>query len=178
MKESLYKYINPPSGFSFFYCFKQVFVCLLILFVQLWPCSATEAGQNTLQYIKGIRTDGHVEFINSEGKIIASISVEIADTPEALRKGLMWRTGMDDTMGMLFIFENADSKAFWMKNTLTPLDIIFVSESGGVINIAANTKPMSTTRYKSNGPVKYVVEVIAGFCARHGVVEGTVINIK
>lgn len=176
LKESQYTYIIPPSGFSFLCGFKRISVLMLILLVPLWPYPAAETNQKTPPYIKGIRADGLVEFISSEGKIVASISVEIADTPETRRRGLMWRTGIDDTVGMLFIFENVDYLSFWMRNTPTPLDIIFISEQGQIINIAADTVPMSTSGYTSQRPAKYVVEVMAGFCKRYGIVQGTQIQ--
>lgn len=155
--------------------FKRILAFILVVSIQYVFCSVVEAG-NTHRHIEGIRTDGHVEFINSEGNAIASINVEIADTKKARGTGLMQRTGLDNTMGMLFIFGDVDHRAFWMVNTPTPLDIIFVSEAKQVINIATNTKPMSKTVYHSKGPVKYAIEVVAGFCARNDIQVGTRIN--
>jgi uncharacterized membrane protein (UPF0127 family) len=120
--------------------------------------------------------DGGVDFINSEGAILASIAVEIADTPQTRRLGLMWRTGLDDTVGMLFIYNDAVERGFWMHNTPTALDIVFISENGRVIRIAADTVPMSDTMHFSRGPAKFVVEVAAGFCKRYGIVEGVVMK--
>ena len=126
----------------------------------------------------GIRADGRLDFINSEGRVLVSIAIEIADTPQARATGLMGRTGLNDSAGMFFVHDKAGPKNFWMRNTPTPLDIIFVSETGRVIHIAANTKPNSDTVYSSRGPARYVVEVLAGFCARHGVEKGTQISWK
>ena len=123
-----------------------------------------------------IRADGSLDFVSSEGRVLASITIEIADTPQARAVGLMGRKGLDDSMGMLFVHETAGPKSYWMRNTPTALDIIFVSAKGRVIHIAADTQPMSDTIYTSNGPAQYAVEVPAGFCSRHGVVEGTEIR--
>lgn len=123
-----------------------------------------------------IRPDGRLEFISSEGRVLASITVEIADTPQSRAIGLMGRTGLDDSVGMLFVHDTDGIKSFWMRNTPTPLDIVFVSARGRVVHIAADTQPMSDTVYSSQYPCRYVVEVRAGFCARHGVVEGTQIS--
>jgi uncharacterized membrane protein (UPF0127 family) len=123
-----------------------------------------------------IRADGRLQFINAEGRVLASIAIEIADTPQARATGLMGRRGLDDSMGMLFVHDVAGPKHFWMRNTPTSLDIIFVSTKGRVLHIAADTRPMSDTVYSSNGPARYVVEVTAGFCARHGISEGVQIS--
>jgi uncharacterized membrane protein (UPF0127 family) len=156
--------------------FMRKTLLILVLAVLLWSCGATNAGKNEPGVPEVIRADGRVDFLNSEGNVLVSVTVEIADTPKAHTRGLMWRKGLDDTMGMLFIYEHVGELAFWMRNTPTPLDIIFISERGRVINIAANAKPMSDRFYYSKGLAKYVVEVVAGFCARYGVFEGTVIR--
>jgi uncharacterized membrane protein (UPF0127 family) len=150
--------------------------CLLVLSVLCWfgvcggPQSAAAGSAGA------IRADGSLEFINTEGRVLASITIEIADTPQARAAGLMGRRGLDDSMGMLFVHDEAGPKHFWMRNTPTSLDIIFVSAHGRVIHIAADTRPMSDTVYSSNGQTRYVVEVPAGFCVRHGVVKGTQIS--
>ena len=123
-----------------------------------------------------IRSDGRLDFISSEGRVLASIAIEIADTPQSRAVGLMGRTGLDDSVGMLFVHDSEGIKSFWMRNTPTPLDIVFVSASGRVVHIAANTLPMSDTAYSSQHPCRYVVEVLAGFCKRHSVKVGTQIS--
>ena len=123
-----------------------------------------------------IRSDGRLDFISDEGRVLASIAIEIADTPQSRAVGLMGRTGLDDSVGMLFVHDAEGIKSFWMRNTPTPLDIVFVSASGRVVHIAANTQPMSDTVYTSQHPCRYVVEVLAGFCKRHSVKAGTQIS--
>lgn len=113
-----------------------------------------------------IRKDGTLDFVHSDESIKASIAIEIADTPETHMKGLMGRSALDDSSGMLFVFEQIKPQNFWMKNTPVPLDIIFIGGNGCIINIAESTIPMSNQRYRSKGPVKYVVEVRAGFAKR------------
>jgi len=121
---------------------------------------------------QGIRPDGALDFLGPAGKLLTTITIEIADTDELRNRGLMWRTGLDDTMGMLFEFGRAQPLTFWMRNTPTALDIIFLSTEKTVINIAADTAPMSDTIYNSQAPAQYVVEVPAGFCRRHQVLPG------
>ena len=119
------------------------------------------------------RNDGRLEFVDHDGMVRTSIAIEIAETREARTKGLMGREEMDDHAGMLFVYQRAGDKVFWMRNTPLSLDIIFVSEDGAVLNIARRTQPLSDNKYHSKGPAKYVVEVLSGFCDRYGIREGT-----
>ena len=105
-----------------------------------------------------------------------TIIIEIADTPKARARGLMGNRTLDDTMGMLFVYSTADDRVFWMRNTVMSLDILFISATNRVINIARQTQPMSDTRYHSKAPAKFVVEVISGFCDRHGIKEGALVR--
>lgn len=132
-----------------------------------------DSGPQASKKIEAFREDGKLEFVNYDGKVCASIVIEIADTSEARARGLMGRKAMDDRVGMLFVYDRADGRVFWMRNTPMPLDIIFVSENREVINIAERTEPLSDNRCRSKAPAKYVVEVMSGFSERHGIGEGT-----
>ncbi len=109
---------------------------------------------------------GVLDFVSIDGAVKASITVEIVDTPETQMKGLMGRKNLSINKGMLFVFKRLKPRKFWMKNTLISLDIIFIGADGYVLNIAESTTPMSEKGYRSGGPVRYVVEVRAGF-AKH-----------
>jgi uncharacterized membrane protein (UPF0127 family) len=124
------------------------------------------------------RKDGWLEFVKNDGTVCASIAIEIAETPTNQAIGLMGRTEMDDSVGMLFIFAKADLRVFWMRNTPLSLDIIFISEDSKVINIAKSTQPLSDTRYPSQGLAKYVVEVLEGFSDRYGIEKGIKVRWK
>jgi uncharacterized membrane protein (UPF0127 family) len=123
-----------------------------------------------------MRIDGTLEFVRFDDSVVSSIFIEIADTPETQIKGLMGRRSMDHTHGMLFVFETVKPQIFLMKNTPMSLDIIFVGENGCVINIAENTTPMSDKIYRSQGPIKYVVEVTAGFVKHFKIDKGICIK--
>ena len=88
----------------------------------------------------------------------------------------MGRELSDFSSGMLFVYQDVKPRNFWMHNTPTSLDLIFVSEDSCVVNIAQHTTPMSDQTYSSEVPVKYVVEVKAGFTKRYGITEGTKIS--
>ncbi len=129
-------------------------------------------GMNGSAEAGNLRRDGRLEFLNGEGMVSAAIDVQVADTPHERARGLMEVKKLEETEGMLFVFPDADCRAFWMRNTWISLDIIFVSGDRRVINIAEKTKILSDTRYSSEGPTQYVVEVPAGFCDAHGIRPG------
>ncbi|MEO2138417.1 MAG: DUF192 domain-containing protein [bacterium] len=101
-----------------------------------------------------------------------SIRVEVATSPGQLQRGLMWRSEMADDEGMLFVFAEEKPRSFWMKNTPLSLDIIFFDSSGKLVSIAPDTRPYSERSIASGAPARYVLEVVAGFCSRHGLRVG------
>jgi uncharacterized membrane protein (UPF0127 family) len=121
---------------------------------------------------------GTLDFVYIDGSVKASITIEIADTPETQMKGLMGRSDLGVNKGMLFVFKQLKPRKFWMKNTLVSLDIIFIGKDGCIVNIAESTTPMSYQSYWSNGPIKYVVEVRAGFTKRFKIDSNTCIRWK
>ena len=144
-------------------------IVLVFVFFEISILSACTYHNQTLKINQppaSIRKDGILYFVQSDESIKASLTVEIADTPETQMKGLMGRNALDDSSGMLFVFERLEPQKFWMKNTPISLDIIFIGGDGCIINIVKSTTPMSNQRYRSSGPVKYVVEVRAGFAKR------------
>lgn len=121
----------------------------------------------------GFTQEGSLRFVRKgSGEVIRQIDIEIADNDTERSKGLMYRSSMPDSVGMLFIFEVSEPQSFWMKNTLVPLDIIYVDENKQIVTIQANTKPLSEEPIPSYRSAQYVVEVVAGFCQRYGIKEG------
>ena len=110
-----------------------------------------------------VRPDGKLEFLGPGGVAVAAIDIEIAETAEARSKGLMGRSSLRMTDGMLFVFEQAEVRYFWMYNTPLSLDMIFINSEKRIVHIAESTLPMSTQTYGSQFPAQYVVEVRAGF---------------
>ncbi len=108
-----------------------------------------------------------------------SITAEVADNPFSREKGLMFRQSLSQDSGMLFVFESPQELRFWMKNTLMPLDIIFVSENFTIMNVAESAQPCSgyCPLYYSAAPAKYVVEANAGFARKNGITVGDMISI-
>lgn len=101
---------------------------------------------------------------------------EVADTPEEQARGLMFRTNLADDFAMLFApyppTGGPREASFWMRNTPSALDILFIRADGTVARIAENTVPMSEVPVTSGEPVAAVLEVRGGRSAELGIAEG------
>ena len=109
--------------------------------------------------------------ITSSGKT-RSFKTEIAKTSAEQAKGMMFRTAMADNEAMLFPFNEPRVASFWMRNTVIPLDIIFVRANGTIESIAENTIPYSTDPVEAGEPVSAVLEIRGGLSAELGIVAG------
>lgn len=101
-----------------------------------------------------------------------AFSVELAETPERRANGLMHRKSLPAGSGMLFDFGTVAPVTMWMKNTLIPLDMLFVREDGSIAAIAERTVPESHTLIESPEPVLAVFEINGGSAARLGIHAG------
>ena len=99
-------------------------------------------------------------------------TVEVARTPEEQTRGLMERQSLAPDRGMVFPYEPAQAVAFWMKNTLIPLDIIFIAPGGKILRIEANTVPLSLDPVGSGDAVEAVLEIAGGRAAELGIAAG------
>ena len=99
-------------------------------------------------------------------------TVEVAKTSEEQAMGLMYRNQLAPDRGMVFPFDPPRDASFWMRNTLIPLDMIFVRADGSIANIAANTVPYSEEPVPSDGPVAAVLEIAGGRSAELGIKPG------
>jgi uncharacterized membrane protein (UPF0127 family) len=99
-------------------------------------------------------------------------TVEVAKTPEQQAMGLMYRNRLAPDRGMIFPLDPPRSASFWMRNTLIPLDIIFVRADGSIANIAVNTVPYSEEAVLSEGPVAAVFEIAGGRSTELGIKPG------
>ena len=123
------------------------------------------------------RKDSELAFISrANNDTIQQIDIEIAETENAITTGLMHRQEMPIQAGMLFIFQRAELRSFWMKNTLIPLDIIYIDEFQQIVSIQRNTVPLSEKSVPSNKPAKYVLEMNGGYCDQFGVKEGDFVD--
>ncbi|TAN46963.1 MAG: DUF192 domain-containing protein, partial [Rhodospirillales bacterium] len=97
---------------------------------------------------------------------------EIAATPNARAKGLMFRRELAPDAGMLFDFFQPQPVTMWMKNTLIPLDMLFIMDDGRIANLAERTVPGSLTPIPADEPVRFVLELNGGTAARLGLKAG------
>ncbi|MFA5355608.1 MAG: DUF192 domain-containing protein [Candidatus Paceibacterota bacterium] len=101
-------------------------------------------------------------------------SVEIALSPEEITTGLMNRKSLEENRGMLFIFKQEGQHSFWMKNTLIPLDIIWMDKDKKVVHIAENVQPCKEECNSISPEVsaKYVLEINGGLCSELNITAG------
>lgn len=98
--------------------------------------------------------------------LITNLDIEIADSDYETETGLMYRSSMKVNQGMLFIFDDARMHYFYMKNTEFPLDLIFIKDDLTIASFQENAKPFDQGSLSSQVPVKYVLEVNAGFAQK------------
>jgi uncharacterized membrane protein (UPF0127 family) len=99
------------------------------------------------------------------------VAVEIARTDAERARGLMHRRALAPDAGMLFIFDETADHPFWMKNTLIPLDLLFIGEDGRIVGIVPRAVPGDLSP-RSAGASRYVLEVNGGWAEAHGVAAG------
>jgi uncharacterized protein len=100
------------------------------------------------------------------------VTVELARTDAEKARGLMERTSLRDDAGMLFLFDASADHAFWMKNTLIPLDMIFISDDGQIVGIVPRATPGDLRPRSVGVPSRYVLEVNGGWAEARGVATG------
>jgi uncharacterized membrane protein (UPF0127 family) len=110
--------------------------------------------------------------IRSKDKGTSKFTVEVARTAEEQTKGLMFRQSLAPDRGMIFPYDPPQPVGFWMKNTLIPLDMIFIRQDGTIANIAENTVPLSLELVPSAEPVVAVLEIAGGRSAELGIKSG------
>lgn len=103
-------------------------------------------------------------------------TLELAATDKTRQHGLMHRQSLPADRGMIFVFPDEEFRSFWMRNTLIPLDIIYLDKAGKVVSIS-QMKPLDETGVHSAGPAKYAIEMNEGAAAKAGVKVGDVLTI-
>ena len=114
---------------------------------------------------------GKIEILTSTGN--RAFSIEIADDPDKQARGLMFRPALAADAGMLFVYDPPQPASFWMRNTMIPLDMIFIDDTGRVESIAERTDPYSERVSSSQGDVRAVLEINAGLSRALGIGPGT-----
>jgi uncharacterized membrane protein (UPF0127 family) len=172
------------TGWAVFCCVLPVIFSMLLTVA----CSREEVPQknSVTVFPETTSTSGQPDFVR-EGSLaflgggkkdkLVQIDIEVADTPQKMMTGLMYRHSMPEKAGMLFSLQNIKTSSFWMKNTYIPLDIIFADGNGKIIKIQKNTKPLSEKQIPVPKDTFYVVEVNAGFCEKYGITKGNLVQV-
>jgi uncharacterized membrane protein (UPF0127 family) len=116
-------------------------------------------------------------FLSTPGGDVA-VSVEIVATEAKIQRGLMFREHLPPDHGMLFLMEGEKSWSFWMRNTLIPLDMIFIGKDMKIAGIVENAEPRTETFREVKAPSMYVLEVNGGYCAAHKVSAGASVRFE
>jgi uncharacterized protein len=140
-------------------CFRAVaFAAALAVAWLTVPLPAGSAEQQTLEIVS--KSGVHV------------FTVELAVTDEERQRGLMFRRSLPESEGMLFDFKADQPISMWMRNTYVSLDMIFIRGDGRILRIAENTQTESDRIIPSGGPVRAVLEVVAGTAKKFGIAPG------
>ncbi|WP_228850811.1 DUF192 domain-containing protein [Aegicerativicinus sediminis] len=140
-----------------------LFVLLLISVVAFNSCKEepnnTPPSQVEIKFTK----NGELSiFKQSSDSLLSKVDIEIADDEYKRETGLMYRKGMKNSQGMLFIFPDTQYRSFYMKNTEFPLDILYIGADKKIVSIVKNAKPEDETSLPSEAPAKYVLELNGG----------------
>jgi uncharacterized membrane protein (UPF0127 family) len=105
-------------------------------------------------------------------------TVEVVDTPESRQQGLMYREQLDENKGMFFIFDGEGNYPFWMKNTLIPLDIIWINSKGEIVDVkeAEPCESEPCPIFYHAGSAKYVLEINKGVSSELGIEIGKIVK--
>jgi len=109
---------------------------------------------------------------------VHGVDVEVAATPETRTRGLMWRKELPAGQGMLFIFPDEEVQSFWMRNTLIPLDMVFIDSTGLIVGIIERAAPRTLTSRSVGVPGRYVLEVPGGWCQSVGLESGDTVRFE
>lgn len=156
---------------------KNFIRCLVVLLL-LFSCkenSKTKIKTKEITFTKEGKLD---IFKKDTDSIITQLNIEIAESEYETQTGLMYRTRMENTQAMLFVFPDVSMHSFYMKNTAIPLDIIFIDERMTIVSFQENAEPFNEKGLSSRVPVKYVLEVNAGLVKKWSLAIGDQIEFE
>jgi len=108
----------------------------------------------------------------------ATVEVEIVSTWAKIERGLMFREHLPPDQGMLFLMPEEKEWPFWMKNTLIPLDLIFITKGMTVAGVVQNAAPRTEDLRRVDAPSLYVLEVNGGYAAKHAILDGAKVSFE
>jgi uncharacterized membrane protein (UPF0127 family) len=147
----------------------------LALFLSLCACKKTDPPPVAAPDAKVEKApvSGAEVLLKPDGLPPVRVRVRVARTEEQRRRGLMYVQNLPVDEGMLFLFPEEDTLAFWMRNTMIPLDMIFIRSDLTVAGVVENAEPLTLDNRTVGKPSRYVLEVNGGMAKKWGVVAGT-----
>jgi uncharacterized membrane protein (UPF0127 family) len=107
-----------------------------------------------------------------------AVDAEVAASDPARARGLMWRSELPEGKAMLFIFPRQEVHSFWMRNTLIPLDLIFIGEDKKIVGIVRQAEPKTTAPRTVKAPSLYVLELPGGWAEKNGIQTGSPVEVQ
>jgi len=146
----------------------KFFQTLLIVTVFAVSFASCKKENKTIEQVKvEFKKEGELTFFKGTTDTIVKIfDIEIAKTPYEIQTGLMYRDGMEDNQGMLFVFPDVRERSFYMKNTRFPLDLIFIDHNKRIVSFQENAKPFDESSLPSQTKAQFVLEVNAGIAEK------------
>lgn len=151
----------------------RIFHPLLALLVSVMLCTAAQAAERYAIYLPSQPLN-----ITRDGESVARIQAEVADSEEERRHGLMFRDKLSPRSGMLFIYSPPQEAAMWMKNTLIPLDMLFIDAEQRIIHIHPKATPHSLDAVSAQQDVWGVLELVGGAAEALDIRMGDKINLE
>jgi uncharacterized membrane protein (UPF0127 family) len=163
---------RPPSCLTL-----RVFALTFAAALLVLP-AACKSPQQTSAATSPAPNSGPSVTVHAEGGRAIPFRVELARTQAEQAQGLMYRPHMDPDAGMLFVFKDPAPLTFWMRNTLIPLDMIFIGADRRIVGIVENAEPQTDTTRRVPGISQYVLEINGGLSAKLGVRPGSTVDFR
>ena len=161
--------------------FRRTWFALAALCLPLWVAACDRPSQTLSSDIPPATQPADVPVSEIQRKVTMAIggksfTLEVAANEGDRQRGLMYRKSLAEDRGMLFVFPEQRPLSFWMRNTLIPLDIIYLDRFGKVVSVS-QMKPLDETGVPSGWPAKYAIELNEGTAKQLGVKAGDVLKI-
>jgi len=156
---------------------QYLLIAILLPFIGLgYGCKKDNPEPPSVNPKYDFRLDGNLDIIAKDGKVKASIDIEIVAKEEEVIRGLKYRDTMAANQGMLFIFSSPYYYDFWMQDTYLPLDMLFINTDETIFQIHENAQPFSEERISPTQPNSYVLELNAGIAQKLNIETGDKIS--
>jgi uncharacterized membrane protein (UPF0127 family) len=152
-----------------------VFLCFAVV---VFACKDASADRKVETAKISFTKEGELTIAKANGDVITKFDIEFAENDYERETGLMYRTSMNDTEAMLFIFPESLPRSFYMKNTYVPLDIIYLDENKKIVGFQKDAKPLNESGLPSEVPAMYVLEIKAGLADKWSLEIGDIISFS